>query len=106
MTFTRGGSHGLVLNYGGTERLLLHSKPRRCRGTGWTGVGYLWRVRETFRVWSSQWFPIGTVLVCDDRFDVDCWVVNVEKTILENGLRQEWLDANQPSDNDFQIPLF
>ena len=102
MTYTL--RHGLVLNYGGTERLLLHSRPERCRH-GWKGVGYMWRTKETFRIWSPQWFPVGTVLVCDDRFDIDCWVVNAERTIKENVFRQDWLDAHQPGADDFQIPL-
>ena len=65
-------------------------------GNGYIGIGEIWRLGERYRVFSSQWFPIGTVLVLDRPFDIDFYPVNVEQTIAENGYTQEWLDANEP----------
>jgi len=72
-------------------------KPRPTKsGNGYVGAFELWRLGETYRFFSSQWFPVGTVLVLDRPFDIDFYPVNVEQTIAENGYTQEWLNDNEP----------
>lgn len=98
---------GSTLNHGGRIRLFLDSRLQRSRsGRAWYGSAFDWRTKTPYRVLSPDWLPIGTVLVCDGRADIDCWLVNLEQTQLENAIPQEWLDANRPGEGEIQIHLF
>ena len=107
MTSTPRAKFSTTLNYGGRVRLLAGRLHRsRWPGGGYYGTGDEWRTESCFRVASDQWFPIGTVLVCDTREDVDKFRVNVEQTMLECGFTQEWLDEHEPGrDSGAQLML-
>ena len=59
-------------------------------------VGFNFAKEETYRCWSQGWFPAGTILVCDNTLDIDCFIVNYEKTIEVNFFDPDWLIENQP----------
>jgi hypothetical protein len=100
---------GSTLNYSGRVRLLLDGRlqpPTWPRGR-WYGSALDWHHNVAFRVRSDRWLPIGTVLVCDHRQDVDAWLVNVEQTMAENALSEAWLRQHEPGGDGgvFQITL-
>ena len=71
----------------------------------WETTAVHWHTGNRYRVKSFQWFPAGTVLQCLHRMDVDCWIVDPQRTILMNGLSQDWLDDNEPG-SAVTLPLF
>ena len=98
---------GSTINRAGRVRLLLEGKlnPPRWGAGSWWGTAFDWRSNCDFRVRCAEWLPIGVVLVCDHRADVDCFIVNVEQTILENGLPDDFRNHG-PSGNAPTLPLF
>jgi len=100
---------GSTLNCPGRVRLLLDGQlqPSRWPGGRWYGAALDWHRDCLFRVKSDRWWPIGAVLVCDHRTDVDCFLVNAAQTMAENGLSEEWLQSHQPGGDGgaFQIRL-
>ena len=104
MTYTLGNA--LHVPYPRRERFILEGRLNRSRSQrSWWGIAWDYRRDERFRVISSQWFPVGTVLVCAGAIDLDCFLVDKDQTIAENGQTQEWLDANEPRE-EVQIDLF
>ena len=98
---------GSSINRPGRVRLLLDGKlsPPRWDHGWWWGIAYDWIADCSFRVSSPEWLPIGTVLVCDHRADVDRFIVNVEQTQLENGFPDDW-KTHKPGGDAPTIPLF
>ena len=104
MTYTLGNA--LRIPEPRRERFILEGRLHHARSQRtWWGLGWDYRIDERFRVITPQWFPVGTVLVCQGAIDVDCFLVDVDQTMTENGFRQEWLDANAPT-AEAQINLF
>ena len=66
----------------GDRRYLECSKLSKSKRHGWTGVGYDFAKNESFRVWSSQWYPIGTILVTECAIDVDLFCIDTERTVV------------------------
>lgn len=66
-------------------------------------TGYNFGKEEAYRCWSQGWLPIGAILVCDNTLDIDCFIVNYEKTIEVNCLDPDWLTENQP--DNIQLDL-
>ena len=88
------------------ERAILH---KACRSPFnpdlYTGNAEIWRCNKRTRIRTFQWFPPQTVLVLY-LYDVDRFAVDVPATMRENGFTFEWLNENEPGNDDFQIPLF
>ena len=79
-------------------------KMTKSKNVGWYGCSYNPAQNETFRFWTSIWFPLGTILCCTSLVDIDCYVVDHLRTMEINNLDPNWLDANRP---DFdQLNLF
>lgn len=98
---------GKTINHGGRVRLYLDGKlhaPRFPRGWWW-GTALDYRTELRYRVVCPDWLPIGAVLVCDSRRDVDCFEVNLHQTQLENAIPQEWIDAHRPGGDGGQLML-
>ena len=97
---------GSTLNRPARVRLLLEGKlyPPRSESGWWWGTAYDWVLDVDFRVTSPEWLPVGSVLVCDHRSDVDKFVVNLPQTILENGFSDDWRD-HRPGGDAPTIPL-
>ena len=91
---------GKTINRAGRVRLLLEGKlyPPRWGSGNWWGTAYDWVSDCDFRVNAAEWLPVGVVLVCDHRADVDKFVVNVDQTIVENGLADDWRDLKPGGD--------
>ena len=98
---------GSTLNRPGRVRMLLEGKlrPPKWSNGWWWGIAYDWFIDVNFRVISPEWLPIGVVLVCDHRTDLDCFIINVEQTILENGLADNFRDFG-PGKEAITLPLF
>ena len=98
---------GSTLNRPGRVRFLLEGQlyPPRWGSGSWWGTAYDWMLDCDFRVSSPEWLPIGSVLVCDHRADVDRFIVNVEQTAFENGFPDNWRD-HRPGGDAPTIPLF
>jgi hypothetical protein len=98
-----------TINRPGRVRLLLDGQLQASRWPGgrWYGSALDWHHDCLFRVKSDRWFPVGAVLVCDHRADVDCFLVNVAQTMAENGLSEEYLRRYEPGGDGgaFQIRL-
>jgi hypothetical protein len=105
MTYTLGNA--LRIPEPRRERFILEGRLHHARSQRtWWGLGWDYRINERFRVITPQWFPVGAVLVCEGAVDIDCFLVDVDQTMAENGFTQEWLDANQPGGSSGQIDLF
>tara|TARA_Y100001968_G_C19042882_1_gene565387 strand:+ start:294 stop:599 length:306 start_codon:yes stop_codon:yes gene_type:complete len=89
---------GLALNSPG-RNYLEGSKFYPCRTIGWYTIGFNFALEESYRCWSQGWFPACSILVCDQIMDIDCFVVNYEKTIDVNAFDPEWLKKNEPGDD-------
>lgn len=98
---------GTTIGFSGRARLLLEGKllPPRFPHGRWYGVGLDWRHDCLFRVLSPEWLIPGSVLVCDDRRDLDQFIVNVEQTALENGYPDDWRKHGPDQDGDGQLSL-
>lgn len=104
MTYALGNA--LCVPHPRRERLILEGSLHHARNhRSWWGIAWDYRINERFRVLTAQWFPVGTVLVCEGAIDIDCFLVDVDRTMLENGQSQEWLDAHEPGSSD-QLGLF
>ena len=76
----------------------------RCKSVGWYGVGFNFALGESFRVFSRCWFPAGSIVVCNSLCDIDCYLVDPERTCDCNNFCPEWLKENEP--NNLQLNLF
>ena len=70
---------GSTINCGG-RRNLECGKLTRCQTQGWHGVGYCFAMDEAYRIWSSQWYPIGSIVVTQSAMDVDL-CIDTERTM-------------------------
>ena len=89
----------------GDRRYLECSKLSKSKRHGWTGVGYDFAKNESFRVWTSQWYPIGTILVTECAIDVDLFCIDTERTLDANAFPLDWLAANEPKGPEIQLEL-
>ena len=74
---------GSTISCGG-RRNLECGKLSRCKTQGWMGIGYCFAMDEAYRIWSSQWYPIGTIIVTECAIDVDLFCIDTERTLDAN----------------------
>ncbi len=87
------------------RRYLECGKLQKCSKHGWIGLGYCFARDECFRVWTSQWFPVGSFLATECAIDVDLYCIDYERTLDINGFDPAWIEANQPSGFSLQLEL-
>ncbi len=95
---------GPTINCGG-RRNLECGKLTRCQTQGWHGVGYCFAVDEAYRIWSSQWYPIGSIVVTQSAIDVDLYCIDTERTMDANAFPLGWLEAHEPKGPEIQLEL-
>ena len=95
---------GSTISYCG-RRNLECGKLSRCKTQGWMGIGYCFAKDEAYRIWSSQWYPIGTILVTECAMDVDLFCIDTERTLDANAFPLGWLEANEPKVPEIQLEL-
>ena len=89
----------------GDRRYLERNKLSKSRRHGWTGIGYCFAKDEAFRVWTSQWYPIGTILVTECAIVIDLFIIDAERTMDANAFPLGWLEANEPKGPALQLEL-
>ena len=87
------------------RRNLECGKLSKCQTNGWIGVGYCYAKDEAYRIWSSQWYPVGSIVVTQSAMDVDLYCIDAERTMDANAFPLGWLEANEPKGPELQLEL-
>ncbi len=91
--------NGLTLNYQfySDNYFQINKFRSTLSGKGFLALGKHQQTEETFRIWSLNFYPANSIVICNDVLDVDLWLVDTTKTdaflqTLSNEDFEEYID--------------